>query len=736
MAKASPIITNFSKGELSPRLQGRTDTTHYFNGAATLQNWVVFPQGGLDKTPGTMFVSRVKTDSQVVRLVPFEFSTTQAYVLEFNGGKMRVYKDRSAVLETALNITGATQANPCVVTSAGHGYSNGDEVYITGVVGMTQLNGKRYKVAGVTANTFELTDYSGTNINSTAYTAYSSGGTVARVYEITIPYAAADLSKIQWAQDDDLMYIVHPSYDVRKLTRSGHTSWTLSTVTWDTDHWPPFRATNVNTSLTMTASAASGAITITASSAFFTASMVGGYIRISTGYALITGYTSTTQVNATTQANVPTSAQTDWAIGAFSAQYGYPSCVTFFEQRLTFASTSGDPQSVWLSKVEEYENFKTGSNDDDGMLYTIASKKVNVIEWLEPLTQLVLGTSSGPFNLGSGSQDQPLTPSNVVVRQQSSYQCAEIPAVAIGNQIYYVQKNGRKIREYSYEFASDSFKAGDITIISEHITQSGIVEMAYQQNPNNVIWCVLTNGKICTLTREVDQQVYAWTKQVTDGTYENIAVIPNPSGGYDEVWVVVKRNINGSDRRYVEYFVSPFTDDAAQEDAFFVHSGLTYDSTPATTISGLDHLEGESVTVFADGAVQNSKTVASGAITLDHSASVVQVGLSYSSILKTMPIEYGASNGTAQTKWKKIFDIFVRLYRTLGLKVGDATAQDEVPFRTTSDPMDDAPPLFTGDKRVKTNNGWDRDQQIYVVHDSPTPCTLLALILNPMETSE
>ncbi len=735
MAKASPIITSFSKGVLSPFLKGRPDFQHYFSGCEDMENFMVMPEGGLTKMQGTKFVDRLKNDSQVGRIIPFRFSASQVYIMVFNGGKIRFYKDQATILETAQNITNATQANPCVVTYSGaDNYANGDEVYISGVVGMTQLNGKRYKVAGVNtgANTFQLTDLDGNNINSTSYTAYSSGGTVAEVYEVTMPYSASELINIKKVQDDDIMYLFHPSYDIRKLVRSGHTSWTLSTITWDADHWPPFRPTNVNTSLTMTASAASGAITITASSAFFASGMVGGYIKISTGYALITAFTSTTQVNATTVVNVPTTAQTDWAIGAFSSYYGYPVDGAIYDQRLALIQD----RYVWLSKTEEYENFKTGAGDDDGMLYNPADDESNNYKWVKSGLNLVLGSEGGLANLGSGNDNVALTPSNVVAKKQTNYGCSSVSPQKIGSLIYYVQQSGRKVMQYGYSLEADSFKANDLTVLSRTIAQSKIKEMDYMQSPFNVLWAVLENGNLISLTREEDQQVFAWAKHNTDGDFESLGVIPNTTTGYDEVWVIAERNINGNTRRYVEYFVPPFDEDTAQEDSFFVHSGLTYDGSPVSSVSGLDHLEGESVAVLADGAVQNNKTVTSGSITLDSSASVVQVGLPYTAFVKTMPIDFGASNGSAQNKWKKIFDCFVRLWRSLGLKVGTSDAQDTVPFRTSGMNMDEPPTLFTGDKQIHFNAGWERNQHVYIKHDQPTNCTVLMISLNPLETSD
>ncbi|HCQ05097.1 MAG TPA: hypothetical protein DIT99_32545, partial [Candidatus Latescibacteria bacterium] len=192
MSRVTTINTNFTAGELSEDLFGRIDIGKYKNGAATLENFIVQPHGGITRRSGTRFVKEVKTSSLQTRLFPFEFSVTQAYVIEFGNLYCRFYKDQGAILEATKTISGATAANPVVVTANSHGYSNGDEVYITAVVGMTELNGKYYKIASKTTNTFELTDIDGDNINGSGFTAYSSAGTAARVHTLTTTFLTAD----------------------------------------------------------------------------------------------------------------------------------------------------------------------------------------------------------------------------------------------------------------------------------------------------------------------------------------------------------------------------------------------------------------------------------------------------------------------------------------------------------------------------------------------------------------
>ena len=219
-------------GEITPSLYARVDTVKYSTGYRTLRNFIVPRQGGAVNRSGTLFVQEVKDSSKTVRLVPFIFNTSTTYMLEFGNLYMRVIKDGAQVTETAKNITGITQANPAVVTSGSHGYSDGDEVYITGVVGMDQVNGRNYLVASSTSNTFALQDLAGNNVDSSSFGAYSSGGTIAKVYEITTPYLEADLSDLQYVQSADVVTIVNQNYAPRNLSRTGDTSWSLDVITF------------------------------------------------------------------------------------------------------------------------------------------------------------------------------------------------------------------------------------------------------------------------------------------------------------------------------------------------------------------------------------------------------------------------------------------------------------------------------------------------------------------------
>ena len=657
MARSTIAFTNFTAGELSPRLDGRTDLGKYFNGCKTLENMVVHPHGAATRRPGTKFIHEVKTSSAQTRLIPFEFSTTQTYIMEFGNQYIRFFKDNGIITESNKTISGATQANPGVITATSHGYSNGDHIIISSVVGMTELNGKTFKVANKTTNTFELQDVDGNNVNTTSYTAYGSAGVANKIYEIASPYSTADLPTIKFAQSADLMYLVHPSYAIRKLTRSGHTSWTLSTPS-------------------------------------------------------LTGSPSPV-LNTTTDK--------------------YPSCVTFFEQRLVFAGSNDNPQTLWFSKSADLENFTTGSNDTDAMVYTIASNKVNAIRYITAQRSLILGTVGGEFVVSASGTTQPITPTNVQIQRQSSYGAANIDAVQIENVTMFVQRAKRKIRELVYNLNIDQYQAQDMTLLAEHITEGGITEMAYQQEPDSVLWCVRSDGTLLGFTYARAEEVVGWHRHVIGGAFssgnavvESVASIPTDANE-DELYVIVKRTINGTTRRYVEY-LTLFDYGTDQTDAFYVDSGLTYSGSAATVITGLDHLEGQSVTILADGSTHPNKTVSGGAITLERSSTKVHVGLGYTSLLQTMRVEAKGEEATSQSKTKRINEVTLRLHESVGVEVGSSLSDMErIPFRSSAAAMSSAVPLFTGDKQVEFRDDFNTDGFVYVRQTQPLPLTVISI---------
>ena len=845
MARVAAQLTNFTGGELSPRLDGRNDLTKYTSGCKTLENFIVYPHGAAARRSGTTFVAEVASSANKTRLIPFEFSTTQTYILEFSNLKIRVYKDDGAVLEGDKTISAITKANPAVVTASSHGYENGDEVVITGVGGMTEVNGKRFLVADKTTNTFELQDKDAVDINSTGFTAYSSGGVSNKVFEITTPYTTAQLFDIKFAQSADVMYITHPEHEVEKLSRTGHTSWTLTDV--DFTKGPMQDANTTTTTLNPGATAIGTGVSLAASATTginsgsgFLSTDVGRFVFIHGGYAKITGVTDTTNATITIISTLSASTATaDWRLGAFSDTTGHPSCVTFFEQRLVFAGTTNQPQAVFFSKSGDYENMDANIGgtvaDSDAIIYTIASNQVNAIRFMTATRTLVIGTAGGEFTVSGGGTDSAITPTNILIKKQSNHGAANVDSIAVGNVTLFLQRAKRKIRELAYNFDVDGYIAPDMTILAEHITETGITQLTYQQEPNQIIWGVRDDGELIGLTYQREQEVLAWHRHIFGGRFgnatitvtdyaniadgtrivftkadgttttftsatssttgkfhttssnnqtatnlqtlinadsdftatvssnvvtitetsplstgfltvtslddstrlaktdegkavcESVAVIPTDDAEY-QTWVIVKRTINGSTRRFVEY-INNFDFTETDNTTFnFLDSALAYSGSAATTISGLDHLEGQTVSILADGATHPDKTVSSGSVTLDRSATNVKIGLAYKSILQTMRLDAGSQNGTSQAKTKRIYEITIRLYESVGVEVGESLDNMErIPFRTSSDPMDEGIPVFTGDKTVEFRGNYDTDGFIFVRQTQPLPLTILSL---------
>ena len=727
MARVAAQLTNFTAGELSPRLDGRNDLAKYSAGCAIVENMVIYPHGAAARRPGTQFVASVKTPANKTRIIPFEFNTEQTYILELGNNYMRFYRNQGQI--------------------------------------------------------------------------QSSGSP----YEISTPYTTAQIFDLKFAQSADVMYITHPSHQTRTLSRSGHTSWSLDVVNFTNG---PFLDTNISTT-TLTASGTSGSVTITASANVFVSTDVGRQVRIGGGYSAITGFTNATTVTATTSTNFAnTNASTDWSLGAFSTTTGFPSCVSFFEQRLVFAGTINNPQTVYFSKSGDYENMDANIGgtvaDDDAVVYTIASNQVNSIRFMSSARTLIIGTAGGEFVVSGGGDNNAVTPTNIMIKKQSNHGAANVDAISVGNATLFLQRAKRKIRELAYNFDVDGYIAPDLTILAEHITEGNIVEMAYQEEPLAIIWCVRGDGQLIALTYQREQEVVAWHRHIMGGSFgtgnavvESVAVIPTENSEY-ELFVIVKRTINGATTRYVE-FLNTFDFTQADNTTFnFLDSqlGLTQSkttltagiNTTATTvpvasvagfvsagkikiggeiiaytgitnlnltgctrgsdsstakahisgsitkqvvngISSLSHLVGQTVSILADGATHPTKVVAAnGTIALDRFATDVKVGLSYTSILKTMRIDAGSQDGTSQGKTKRIYEVTARLFETVGVEIGpDLNNMERIPFRTSADLMDQGIPPFTGDKQVEFRGNYDTDGFMMVRQTQPLPLTLLSL---------
>ena len=828
MPKASPIILAFSSGELSPYFDGRVDLEEYGTGCRKLENFIPMIEGPAIRRGGTRFVREVKDSTDRTGYLKFQFNTEQAYELEIGDQYMRFYTDHGIVMN-------------------------------------------------------------GTN-----------------PLELATPWVAADLFdaagnfQLRKWQSGDVLYITHVAgtYAPRKLTRSGALSWSLATLETEGG---PFEDVDPDETTTVYASAATGTVSLVASSAIFNQNHVGALFLLEQnntddvpaweanktisagmerrvenrvylsatagttgtvvpshtvgsaydgdpgvqwtfrhpgyGWAKITAVNSAgTIATATVLSRIPTGAvasgeaSTRWAFGAWSADAGYPTHVCIFRERLTFARRT--TREYWMSESGDFERFR--SRDDGGETVAdsairgeITSDQADPVEWMVPSDlSLLIGTAGGEAAVHEITTTEPLGPGNVKSDSNSAYGSRPVQPVRVGDSVLFVQKSGRKLRDLAYTIEKEKYGSVNLNVLSRHLLPKGkaMTQLAYQQEPHSVIWALRSDGLLLGTTLNANQKRFGWHRHTISGSFgsgnavvEAIDVIPNPTADADELWMIVKRTINGATKRYVEYLEPEWDNGEDIIEAFYVDSGLTFDGTEnatltpgvgatvqdtadvtftagsgvfisgdvgkeiryryqdsdddwhtaraeitaytsstvvkativsafpstsviaalgwgitVTSITGLDHLEGETVDVLADGSVHPQRTVTSGSITLQSPAFYVHIGLPCPCKIAPMRVEAGSADGTAQGKTKRIHHFVIRLLDTVGGKAGpdvdDDDTLDEILFREPDDPMDEPVPPFSGDKEIAWPDGYTPDGFTGYVNDQPLPATVVAFM--------
>jgi len=529
MAKVDVIKTSFTGGVFGPNLLGRTDVAQYDNACKLAENMLARPYGPLISTPGTRYVAETKfsalgTNSDV-RLLEFVFNQSDAYIIEMGGKYLRFFTNRGVV-----------------VTS------------------------------GTTA------------------------------YEIATVYTESQIRAVQYAQLNDLVWLAHKDHPPQLLTRNASNNWTIEEYPFLGGPFLDDNSTNIKitpsavsgTNITITLSATNSTFSFVASSASTRGHVdtfwkIGGIVTTSTaslqGYVQITAISSSSVAIANVMSTLSAvGTHSTFAEGAWSDVRGWPAKVCFHEGRLYWARTDAEPDAVWGSHSFIYDKYSLDDEkDDDGINIKLASNQSNEIQWLASGNSLLAGTYGGAFVINGGA-DSGITPTNITAKEEVSYGSEPIQPKRIASYFYYVQRFKKKIRELFYLWENNAFKATDKTILSPEITGNGIIDMAYQEVPDTILWCVTTDGTIATLTREVDQEVQGWTIQNTTGRYESVAVMPSQSYKMDEVWVVVKRVINGVTRRFIEYFEDIDLPDR-QDKMVYLHSSLEFDAYDLTNAS-------------------------------------------------------------------------------------------------------------------------------------------------------
>lgn len=848
------LARSFAGGELGPELYGRFDLVKHQTGLALARNFQILPHGPAQNRAGFGYVLEVKDSTRRTRMMDFAFNTQQTFALEFGHLYVRFHTNGGTLLEVAKNITAITQANPGVVTINAHGYSNGQWLFLAGIGGMTQLNGRFVKVAAAAANTLQIQGLDGVGINTTGFGAYTAGGTAARVYEIPTPYTENEVFDLHYVQSADVLTLVHPSHAPAELRRLSATSWTLTNVAFNpnttfpadllasrvsvggtpteaqryvatavdaNDYESPASPQSVDktagTSLAITGITQANPAVVSTAATFenrlsigdriFITGVVGMvqvnnlYFRViavtgggagggtitlgdpttgvginSTGYAAyvsggnlfgppfndllvagnynridISGVAGATEyriykksrgvfgIIATLPARalvglaeqfIDTNYTSDLAqalperLTPFAAAGDYPAAVTYHEQRRWFGGTNNKPQNLFATRsaTESDLTQSTPSRDDDAIAVRIAARQVNAIRHLVPLDDLLICTSGGEWKVATQNSEA-ITPSSISLRPQGNAGANNVQPVTAVSSILYAQATGGRVREILYAWEKNGYRSNDISYLAPHLFDAyTLTSLAFAKAPYPTAWTTRSDGVLLGLTYSVEQQVAAWHQHNTDGLFESVATVTE--GSEDVAYAVIRRTINGRSVRYVErQRTRRFTTLA---DCFHVDAGLTYSGAAATTVSGLHHLEGKTVSILADGAVHPRKVVTAGSVTLDQAASLVHVGLPYTSDFQTLPMAMEAQ-AMGQGLLKDTDKVYLRVHQSSGINVGPSF-DDLVQYKQRTDEVYGAPPRVVSDEiQIEVFPLWGTSAPTCVRQSDPLPITLLAL---------
>lgn len=810
--KVSYNQTNFTTGEISPRLYGRTDIPQYGNAAKALLNAYPVIHGGCKRRPGTRFAKATKFGSDGARLIPFVVSRDASYMLEVGTNYVRIHKAGGAY-------TGTELVSPYGVgTLADMDYVQGESTMFVSHPTVPIQRLRRFSDTNwdLSAAPFLVTPFSeqghalaanvtlslatvgagrtatasaGVFLPSDVGRALVSGAGMATVtgytsptvlvVTITIAFAGVALTSGAWSLDSSPQAILKPSakdpvastVDLQSslsraadLTLSAKTG--AITITASANVFAPADSGKIlyadSGQVTLTYVSATSCTGTTTSDFLNTFYALGGYgitdsawravdvgkfVTLNGGLLKITSFVSATNVRATiltAMTSTVAAPALSWTLESpvWSAANGYPRTVTLHEQRLVAAGSTLYPQTIWGSRTGEYLDFTKGTGDSDSYSFTLASDEVNPISYVSSLRNLIVNTFGGEFSL-QGGIEKPITPTNVRIRPESPHGCKGVRPVQVGKESVFVQRAGRKVRAMSYDYSKDGYLAPDLAVLAEHITSGTVLELAYQQEPDYLLWGVRGDGALLTCTLDRDQGVTAWAPHYTDeGAFQSVATIPN--GDHDETWVIVRRIVNGVAVQYIEIFDDTFEPLTPLPPVEFppalapvvygytVDCGISFDTPGGATVFNVPHLIGKTVDIVADGAVQPQQVVTGGGtVTLTRASERTLIGLHFDSSQTLLTPEVGSGAGTSQGNSMRCGEITVRFLDSLCAEVfdGDGDKIGDLSFRQFGASILDQPPVpFTGLKRIESL-GWDRGRsEITITQKLPLPQHVLSVV--------
>lgn len=715
---------SFTGGELAPSLRKRVDLAKYSTGLALCRNFYIHPHGGVSNREGFEFITEVKDSSQATILIPFQYSDSDTYMLEFGHEYMRVIRNGGQVV---LSATPSAWATSTAYTAGDHVANGGSNYYCH------------------TGHTSGATDEPGVGANWADYWHLLTSDIV----EIPTPYQASELVDLDYAQSADVITIAHRNHAPRELSRVNHDEWTLTSISFGAEVTTPtgLSATpsgpfddndrTFNYKVTAVDSDGRESVASTSASALvdtlwevgekvtlaWTAVAGADRYNVYCSRSGLYGYIGTAETNAFTDDNIlPDTADTPPETqDPFSGSGNFPGAVFYHEQRLGFASTMNDPQKLWVSQIGEPHNFNTSTplKDDQSFSIRLFSGQVNKVRSVMGLEDLIVHTAGAAWKLAVG--DNPFSFYNVRTKLQGNRGSGTVKPILIDDSILYLQPHNNVVRDFAYNLTKQGYTGNDLSIMSNHLfDQKQVVSWSYAQDPDSIVWCVMDDGTMLGLTYMREHEVWGWHQHDTQGEFEWVASVSESAE--DAVYVIVKRTVDGEDKRYIERKHDRVI--ASVNDAFFLDSGLTYDGILTRHVTGLDHLEGMEVNILVDGNVVRGQTVEDGMVDMTIEATNAHIGLAYTSDMQTLEPPIGRANGMT----KSVSSVIVSVLDSRGIWVGQ-NEDDLIEYKQRRDEAWDHPiDLYSGDFEVTLMGGWEDKGSVFIRQSDPLPATITAVI--------
>jgi len=595
--------SNFTRGEVSPLLQGRTDQEVYKSSVSEALNCVIVPHGPLSRRTGLEYIAETKDSSGLSTLIKYRLTSDHSYILEFGHLYIRFYTERGQIvsgmspLELVSPYT-ASEVYDLQTTQSGANLfiahpNHAPQVLTRSVSGTWSIK----NIPLYPPPTYESGWYSGTSI--------TPGATTGIGVAFTTPVGALLVGDIGRQIINDT-----------GTGRASITSWTSTTLVTATilEAFPstsPLPAGGWHldvsplTTLTPSGTSVGSIVNISSPTDTFRGEDVinGKYVSIHGGVIRLTSFTDAKNVSGEVQKQLTSSAASAiWSLEtpSWGVQRGYPKAVAVFEQRLFFGGSKAEPVTIWGSSSGDPYDFGVGALDADAVEFDLNSG--SSVSWMASNRELVVGGDSIEVSVSSG-QNSALTPSSIMQRTRTPHGANAHQPVELPNEVLFIQKSGTKIRSMLYDFSVDSYNADDITLISEHIFSTGCKQLAYAQNPYPIIYTALGDGNLAATTYSRSPQVLGTSIISTDGEIERVATVQD--GGVDDVYVIVKRTIGGSVKRYVEIFAHEdgtgrtdvYSDSAKTFSQPKIISGITNNSNAVVTSIAHGFSNGDSVLI-------------------------------------------------------------------------------------------------------------------------------------------